>query len=205
MTNMDAFEQFRIWLRYSRLTAMLIAASAVIAVLSGLGNDYQALQFMFISEYRSGLPEILGGQLWRLITPIVIHFGILHFVFNMMWLYDLGSTVEQRQGLGRMALLVLVTAVASNLAQFFWAGPGFGGMSGVVYGLLAYAWVQGNYNPRAGIGLHQHIAIMMLAWFVICWLGLVGNVANMAHTAGLVCGAVLGLVFSPRFWRRSGN
>jgi GlpG protein len=199
---MDGFEQFRIWLRYSRLTATLIAISAIIALLSNLGQNYAVLKFLLISEYRGGLPEILGGQLWRLVTPIVIHFGILHFIFNMLWLYDLGSVVEQRQGMRRMAILVLVTAVLSNLAQFFWSGPGFGGMSGVVYGLLAYAWVQGNYNPRAGIGLHQNIAIMMLVWFVICWLGLVGNVANMAHTVGLVCGAGLGLVFSPQFWRR---
>jgi len=199
---MDGFEQFRIWLKYSRLTATLIAASAVIALLSGLGEDYRVLQFLFISEYRSGLPEIFGGQLWRLLTPMFIHFGILHFIFNMMWLYDLGSSIEQRQGMGRMAILVLVTAVLSNLAQFAWGGPGFGGMSGVVYGLLAYAWVQEQYNPRAGITLHQQIAIWMLAWFVICWLGLVGNVANMGHTVGLICGAGLGLLFSPQFWRR---
>ena len=199
---MNGFEQFKIWLRYSRLTATLIASSAIIAVLSSLGKDYQVLQFLFISEYRSGLPEILGGQLWRLITPIIIHFGILHFIFNMMWLYDLGSTIEQRQGVGRMAILVVVTAVLSNLAQFYWGGPGFGGMSGVVYGLLAYVWVQGKFNPRAGIGLHQHIVIMMSIWFVICWLGLIGNIANMAHTVGLICGAILGLIFSPQFWRR---
>jgi len=199
---MNGFEQFRIWLRYSRLTATLIAVSAIIALLSNLGNDYQVLKFLYISEYRSGLPEIFGGQLWRLVTPMFIHFGILHFIFNMMWLYDLGSGVEQRQGMGRMTTLVLATAVLSNLAQFAWNGPGFGGMSGVVYGLLAYVWVQGNFNPRAGIGLHQHIVIMMLAWFVICWLGLVGNVANMAHTVGLVCGAGLGLLYSPQFWRR---
>ena len=199
---MNGFEQFRIWLRYSRLTATLIAISAVVALLSNLGQNYQVLQFLLISEYRGGLPEILGGQLWRLVTPIVIHFGILHFIFNMLWLYDLGSAVEQRQGMRRMAVLVFVTAILSNLAQFFWSGPGFGGMSGVVYGLLTYAWVQGNYNPRAGIGLHQNIAIMMLVWFVICWLGLVGNVANMAHTVGLVCGAGLGIAYSPYFWRR---
>ena len=199
---MNGFEQFSIWLRYSRLTATLIAVSAVVALLTNLGQNYQVLQFLLISEYRSGLPEILGGQLWRLLTPIVIHFGILHFIFNILWLYDLGSAVEQRQGIGRMAILVVVTAVLSNLAQFYWDGPGFGGMSGVVYGLLAYVWVQGNYNPRAGIGLHQHIVIMMLAWFVICWLGLVGNVANMAHTVGLLSGAGLGLLFSRQFWRR---
>jgi len=199
---MNSFEQFRIWLRYSRLTAVLMAFSVVVALLSNLGSDYQSLHFLFFSEYRQGLPEILSGQLWRLITPILIHFGLLHIIFNMIWLYDLGSTIEQRQGISRMAILVAVTAVLSNLAQFFWSGPSFGGMSGVVYGLMAYVWVQGKFNPQVGIGLHQQIVVMMLIWFAVCWLGLVGNIANMAHTVGLICGGILGLIFSLRVWRR---
>jgi GlpG protein len=199
---MNGFEQLKLWARHTRITATLIALSLVVALLSKFGSDFQFLHFLFISEYRQGLPEIFDGQLWRLFTPIIIHFGILHIIFNIMWLYDLGSAIEQRQGIGRMAILVIVTAILSNLAQFFWSGPIFGGMSGVVYGLLAYVWVQGKFNPRAGIGLHQNIAIMMLIWFIVCWLGLVGNIANMAHTIGLICGAILGLVFSPQFWRR---
>lgn len=199
---MNGMDQFKIWLKYNRLTATLIATSVIVSLLSGLGKDYQSMHFLFISEYRQGLPEILSGEVWRLITPIIIHFGLLHIAFNMMWLYDLGSAIEQRQGMARMAILVAVTAVLPNLAQYFWNGPGFGGMSGVVYGLLAYVWVQGKLNPRAGIGLHQHIVIMMLIWFFVCWFGLVGNIANMAHTVGLVCGAILGLIFSPQIWRK---
>ncbi len=199
---MNGMDQFRIWLKYSRLTATLIATSVIVSLLSGLGKDYQSMHFLFISEYRQGLPEILSGEVWRLITPIIIHFGLLHIAFNMMWLYDLGSAIEQRQGMMRMAILVVVTAVLPNLAQYFWNGPGFGGMSGVVYGLLAYVWIQGKLNPRAGIDLHQHIVIMMLIWFFVCWFGLVGNIANMAHTVGLVCGAILGLIFSPQIWRK---
>lgn len=195
---MNAFEQLKLWGRHTRLTAILIALSLTVSVLSKFGTDFHLLHFLFISEYRQGLPEVLAGQLWRLFTPIIIHFGLLHITFNMLWLYQLGSAIEQRQGIQRMAILVIMTALLSNLAQFVWDGPAFGGMSGVVYGLLTYIWVQGKFNPFAGLGLDQNIAIMMLIWFVICWLGLVGNIANMAHTVGLVCGAILGLIYSPR-------
>ena len=198
---MNGFAQLKLWARYTRLTAILIALSLAVAVLSKFGSDFQFLHFLFISEYRQGLSEISEGQLWRLFTPIIIHFGLIHIAFNMIWLYQLGSAIEQRQSIKRMAILVIVISLLSNLAQYFWSGPNFGGMSGVVYGLLAYIWVQGKYNPRAGIGLDKNIAIMMLIWFVICWLGLVGNIANMAHTVGLVSGAVLGLFYSPRIWR----
>lgn len=195
---MNGFEQLKLWARHTRITATLIALSLIVSLLSKFGSDFQYLHFLFISEYREGLPEIFAGQLWRLFTPIIIHFGILHIAFNMLWLYQLGSTIEQRQSIRRMAVLVIIISVLSNLAQFIWDGPGFGGMSGVVYGLLAYIWVQGKFNPRAGIALDQNIAVMMLVWFVICWLGLVGNIANMAHTVGLICGAIMGLFYSPQ-------
>jgi len=199
---MNGFDQLKLWARYHRVTATLIALSIIVALFSNLGRDFQFLHFLFISEYRQGLPEIISGQLWRLFTPIIIHFGIMHIAFNLLWLYQLGSVVEQRQSTRRMLILVIIISVLSNLAQFIWAGPIFGGMSGVVYGLLAYVWAQGKFNPRAGIGLNQNTTAMMLVWFVVCWLGLVGNIANMAHTIGLVCGVILGVFYSPQLWQK---
>ena len=196
---MDGFEQLKLWLRYTRLTATLMMISIVVALVSNFGRNFQLIHVLFISEYSQGLKEIFNGELWRLFTPAFIHFGIIHILFNMLWLYQLGSVIEQRQKTTRLAILVIIISLLSNLAQYLWAGPMFGGMSGVVYGLLAYLWVQGKYNPWAGLGLDQNIAVMMLVWFVICWLGLVGNIANMAHTIGLVSGAILGLIYSPHW------
>lgn len=201
---MNAFDQLKLWMRYNKVTATLIALSLIVALLSNIGSDFQLIRVLFISEYQQGLTEVSAGQLWRLFTPIIIHFGLLHIAFNMLWLYQLGSAIEQRQSMKRMLLLVIIISLLSNLAQFFWSGPVFGGMSGVVYGLLAYLWIQGKFNPLAGLGLDRNIAIMMMIWFVICWLGLVGNIANMAHTIGLVCGVILGLFYSPRLLKKIG-
>ena len=198
---MNGFEQFKLWVRYHRVTATLIALSLIVALLSKVGSDLQFIHVLFISEYRQGLPEIFAGQLWRLFTPTFIHFGLLHIIFNLLWLYQLGSAIEQRQKTKRMLTLVIFISLLSNLAQYFWSGPLFGGMSGVVYGLLAYIWAQGKFNPVAGLGLDQNTTVMMLIWFVVCWLGLVGNIANMAHTVGLICGVIFGLMYSPRFLR----
>jgi len=198
---MNGFEQLKLWARYNRVTATLIALSLIVALLSKIGTDFQFIHVLFISEYRQGLSEISNGQLWRLFTPMFIHFGIMHIAFNLLWLYQLGSAIEQRQNMKRMLILVIIISLSSNLAQFYWSGPLFGGMSGVVYGLLAYVWAQGKFNPRSGLALDQGTTIMMLIWFVICWLGLVGNIANMAHTIGLVSGAILGLLYSPQLLR----
>jgi GlpG protein len=199
--KMNGSEQFKLWVRYSPITATLLVLSILVSLVSNFGNNFQFIHFLLISEYTRGLPEVLNGQLWRLFTPIIIHFGILHIAFNMVWLYQLGSAIEQHYSIKRFAILVFIISLTSNLAQFIWSGPLFGGMSGVVYGLLGYIWIQGKFNPYAAIGLNQNIAIMMLIWFVICWLGLVGNIANMAHTVGLIAGILLGLIHTPRFKR----
>ena len=195
---MTGFNQLKLWARYHPATASLIIISILVALFSNLGSNYQSIHLFFISEYRQGLPEILHGQIWRLFSPIFIHFGFMHIAFNLLWLYQLGSVVEQRQSSKRIFMLIIWIASLSNLSQFFWSGPLFGGMSGVVYGLLGYVWTQGKYNPLSGLGLDKNTAIMMLIWFFVCWFGLVGNIANMAHTVGLIMGVVLGLLYSPR-------
>src|SRR6266404_2871624 len=103
--------------------------------------DLEPIQSLFISPFLIGdnylppdlsLPEIRHGQIWRLFTPMFIHFNPLHIFFNMLWLRDLGSMIEGRQSSGLLAILVLVIAAGSNLAEYYFGHePNFGGMSGV--------------------------------------------------------------------------
>jgi GlpG protein len=88
------------------------------------------------------LQHLLAGEVWRLVTPVLLHGSLLHLGFNMLWLYSLGSQVETGRGTLRFLALVLAFSVVSNLTQYLWAGPNFLGMSGVVYGLFAYVWMQ---------------------------------------------------------------
>lgn len=139
------------------------------------------------------LEDLRQGQVWRLVTPIFIHFGVLHILFNMMWLYDLGRMIEFRRGTWRLVLLVLTIAVLSNLAQYAWSGASFGGMSGVVFGLFGYVWMKSYFDPSAGLHIHPTNVMLMLVWFVICTLGWVGSIANWAHGVGLAVGVAWGL------------
>lgn len=142
-----------------------------------------------------GVGKILRGQFWRLVTPIFLHFSVLHILFNLLWMRMLGGEIETRRGVARYLGLVLLIAVISNVGQYAATGsPLFGGMSGVVYGVLGYLWMKERYDPASGMSLPPNCAFWMIGWFVLCWTGLVGPIANWAHTFGLAAGMLVGLL-----------
>ena len=190
---------------FGPLTFALMVISVTVFILSGMGKDFRPIQGLFIRNFvaggsaGAGLPEVLQGQVWRLVTPIFIHFNLLHILFNLLWLHDLGSMIEGRQSTGMLARLVLGLAVVSNLVQFWFGGPVFGGMSGVVYGLLGYIWMRGKFDPGSGLYLHPTTLTMMILWFFACFTPIVPHVANAAHAGGLVMGIAWGYLSSLRY------
>jgi len=169
----------------------------VVAVYSKLGTDSEFLRKLLLADPKLAdgtfLPEVRAGEFWRLITPIFIHFGPLHLLFNMMWLYQLGCMIEARQGTFFFALLVLITGILPMVAQNIVSGPGYvGGMSGAIYGLAGYIWMRGKYDRASGLFLDKQSVQWLLIWLVVCFTGLVGNVANTAHVTGLVIGVIWG-------------
>lgn len=180
------------------LTYGLIFTCIVVAIYSRVGEDREFLRHLFISDPAGGgskfLPEVLAGEVWRLFTPIFIHLGALHLLFNMMWLYQLGCMIEARQSTRVMAALVAGIALCSNLAQYYFHHPAFGGMSGVVYGLAGYVWMRGKYHRASGLYLDPQSVTILLVWLVVCYTGYVGRVANTAHLTGLIVGVVWGRV-----------
>lgn len=135
---------------------------------------------------------VLEGQFWRPITPIFLHFGVLHILFNMMWMRQLASAVEFVKGTRRYLGLVLLMAVISNVAQFYWSGPRFGGMSGVVFGMIGYVWMQGRTQPHEGLALRPETIAYSIFWLLLCMSGTVGPIANAAHLAGFGVGIFMG-------------
>lgn len=196
------------------LTLLLIGISILIAIQTNFCEDLQSplVQKMLIASFQQdgqflrwrGLKEIQEGEVWRAVTPIFLHFNWMHLLFNMMWMANLGMLIEDRRGRWRLLALVLIIAVISNLSQYWWqywrmhdepsAPMTFGGMSGVVYGLLGYTWMKSRYSPASGLYLTQNTLMYSIIWLVVCMLGMVGHVANAAHLVGFAVGIALGLI-----------
>jgi GlpG protein len=185
------------------VTIALIAVSVAVflGVLDAFGIGDRWLYF---SEVPAGAPEITHGQVWRIVTPIIMHGSILHLLFNMWWLYDLGTLIERGIGSLRYLLLVLIVAAISNSTQFVAQGPFFVGMSGVVYGLFGYSWIQSRYTSKGYVVTDQD-TMWLMGWFVLCATGLVGYIANAQHALGLTFGLLAGMPAYVAFRRSSAR
>jgi GlpG protein len=200
------------------VTIALIGACIAVTLMCGFGRNDELTSRLQIQQWEeydmkpSGrgwiayspvlLNEVREGEVWRLITPIFLHFSPWHLFGNLMCMSFLGGMIENRQGSLSLVLKVLLIGVVSNVVQYLIAGPSFGGISGVVFGLFGYAWIKGQFDAGDGIGVSGQSATYFLVWMVLCSTGLIGNVANGAHSAGLIMGILLAAPAAVRQWLR---
>lgn len=124
---------------------------------------------------------------WRLFTPMLVHFDVLHILFNMLILRDLGRVIEARHGTRYLGAFVLTAAALPNVLQYeLGQSPMFGGMSGVVYALLGLVWLRGKLDPRVGYRMARSTLQLMLIWLVFGFFS--RSIANWCHVGGLLVG-----------------
>lgn len=192
--------------RFGIVSYAIIFICVAVFVITKYGTNFEPVDSLWLSKHRSFAPvwkrvldlrEVRAGEVWRLLTPVFIHMNFMHIVFNMMWLASLGSLIEARQSRALLVRLVLLLGIGSNLVQFAVTGrPNFGGMSGVVYGLLGYMWMRGKFDPSSGLRLDSYTITVSMIWFFACFTGWVGPIANGAHAGGLAIGMMWGWLAS---------
>ncbi len=204
---------------YPVLTAMVGLALLIYPFSSPVANGKLTAVAAWLTIVDLSLPveegysALFEGELWRWLTPILLHFSVVHLLFNLAVTVDFGRRVEFGRGSARFALIVLLIALASNLGQFLLAGnPLFGGLSGVAYGLLGYVLMsQRRFPDQHTWQVHQGFAWSLLLFLVLFSTGVTEpfglHVANAAHWIGLGSGALLAWLvpLSSRQAGRSGD
>jgi len=195
--------------RSSPVTSIFLLLCLIVAGVTLLGDNFEALSWLTFNDFRVSGDYVMftpvgvtlaAGQWWRIVSPMLIHFGLLHLVMNALWFWELGRRIEMRQGSWQLLGLTLAFSAFSNYGQYFWSGPSlFGGLSGVLYGLLGHCWIFQWLAPNPIYRLPRGVLVMMLAWLVLCMSGLIsllgfGEIANGAHVGGLIIGCATGLV-----------
>lgn len=197
--------------KHAPMVLAIIAIAALVTWFTGLGRDPASAALMFVDPTRfvfdtlaqrlDALSATLSqGQFWRLLTPDLLHFSWSHIIFNAVMMWFLGSQVEWFDGKLRLGILVVIISLLSNTLQFLVSGPLFGGLSGVVYGILGYCWLSQQRRPR--FQFPPALIVVSLVWILIGFtpltqiLGL-GSMANEAHLGGLLAGLIMAVLMPP--------
>jgi membrane associated rhomboid family serine protease len=144
-------------------------------------------------------PLSLGSQPWRMLTSNYVHIGIVHILFNMWCLWNLGRLAESV--LGRLNYVVLYTfcGLSGSLASLWWHPMTVGaGASGAIFG-LAGASIAIFYLGHLPIAKEAMAGTMRsLLTFVgyNLFFGLTPGIDNSAHIGGLVAGLAMGAALS---------
>jgi rhomboid protease GluP len=148
-------------------------------------------------------PAIRNGAVWRLLTPIVLHAGIIHIAGNMFFQLRFGYVTEQRWGRWRwLGLYILAGVMASLWSTVLGPKSVSVGASGALFGIigadmtyLAYNWVQIPHNRQEAFFLGFVVIINFL-------LGMGSGIDNYAHLGGLMGGLFLGILIPPHLEKR---
>lgn len=176
-------------------TSVVFLLCVAVYTLSLLGLFAPIAQHLLMQPF-SVLLE--NHEWWRLLGPAFIHFSALHIIFNLLWWGMLGAKIERTLGVSMLLIVFLVSATISNAAQAIFSDPVqanlylFGGLSGVVYAVMGFVWWLGWLRPSWGLSLPNSIVGFMLVWLVLGYADILWvNMANAAHTAGLISGCLL--------------
>lgn len=187
------------------LSLLLIAACLLVAAISKLGADPAAVHFLFFPDIAVGGQNPLISLLTdvdsittalRMFTPALLHFGPIHLVFNLLWLWYFGRMMEPVLRVWRYAAIIAVMAFSANVLQYLWsAQTNFGGMSGVVYGQIGFIWMWQMLRPGSALRLPPAMIMVFLVALVLMEVLASSMIATAAHVGGLISGMLLGLGF----------
>ena len=147
---------------------------------------------------------ILDGQLWRLITPVLLHGSLMHIGFNMYALLAIGSGMESRMGHLRFTMLYLMSGFAGNVFSFYFSDANSLGASTAIFGLLAAEGIflylnKGLFGQRAQKALSNIVMVAAVNLFI----GMSPGIDNWGHIGGLLGGLIFAWFGGPR-WEVEG-
>ena len=186
---------------HAPVTAMLSVLCILVALVTRLGRSLDQVDFLFYPSLPAdGLFSLLGAidgpvLFLQTLAPALLHFGELHIIFNLLWLWYFGRQLEAAQSEWLFLAVIIATAFVGNTAQYLFTGmSNFGGMSGVVYGLVGYAWIIHNFVPGQRMMLNNSMFVVFVVALVLMEILASSWIASAAHAGGLLSGLILGIL-----------
>ena len=188
--------------RKAPFTLSLIVLCIILAFLAPLNAMTDLTRAMLYPDFSFGtriidLDNVRANfsalQFLKMISPMLLHGGIIHLAFNMLWLWEFGRRIEAVQASWSLLVLIVFIALVSNTVQYLYGGSiYFGGMSGVVYGLFSYIWMWQLFDPKKNLSLPGPLIFFLLLSLVVITVINLDFIADEAHIGGLLTGVVYG-------------
>lgn len=186
------------YLTYTLIVVTVIFYILQVAILAMTGNDILTLYGARINE------AILAGELWRFITPALLHASIPHLLFNMYALFSFGTGLERHFGHGRFFLLYVVAAFTGNVFSFLFSEGYSVGASTAIFGLLGAEAVFLFQNRELFAGnFGRAIQNVIFIAIINLILGLQPGIDNWGHVGGLI-GGLMFTWFAGPIWKIEG-
>ena len=158
--------KMRAWLRRPLWTYAFLGIQTIVFIIMEL---FPRLEI----PYYTGMygPYLVHfNEWWRLVTPIFIHFGVMHFVMNSLILYFMGQQIEAIYGHWRFFLIYMFSGIMGNTASFAFneANVLSGGASTSIFGLFGALFILGfhfKYNTAIQ-QLVRHFLLFIAMTFV---------------------------------------
>ena len=186
------------------VTYTIIAITVLFYILQLLstytfGRDILILYGARINE------AIFAGELWRFLTPALLHGSLPHIAFNMYALLAFGTGLERHFGHGRFFLLYVLGAFTGNVASFLFS-PGYSiGASTAVFGLLGAEAIFLIQNRKVFPGQFRSSIgnIVFIAAINLFIIGSLPGIDNWGHIGGLI-GGLMFTSFAGPLWDFEG-
>ncbi|MGE3277046.1 MAG: rhomboid family intramembrane serine protease [Vicinamibacterales bacterium] len=180
--------------------SLLLSRSGIQAMMA------PSTEILFLLGASGAVPVVTFGRWWTLLTAGWLHAGVLHILFNVLWIRQLAPAVAELYGPGRMIVVYTLAGVTgfglSTLAGAYLGGIPIPFLRGAQFTVGASAPIFGLlgalvYHGRRTGSSHTSEAGLQYALF----LGLFGlifpGVDNWAHLGGFAGGYVVGLLLDP--------
>jgi len=185
------------WSRQAVVTYVLFSLNILIFVLMGLSGGSKNEATLMAFGVKANF-QIDDGEIWRFVTPVFLHIGLLHIFFNSYAVWIIGPTVEKLYGGARFTIIYVVTGIAGVWGSYWYHPESISaGASGAIFGLFGALLVFGFkyrssippvFRKAVGKGVLPVIAINLVIGYMI------PGIDNSAHVAGLISGALLAAV-----------
>lgn len=142
------------------------------------------------------------NQWYRVFTPMFLHAGFLHIIFNLLLQLTMGASLERHIGILKYAIIYIASGIAGFLlgANFTPINIALTGASGALFGIIATNIVQFIYCGRKNANMYEtkhywlFIVIMVIELAISFVLGLLPGMDNFSHLGGFAMGLALSIV-----------